>query len=228
MRDYRIRITFQEEVLGTASSDKEIYRSFIASKAPDASTVEDEIAAVGVNEVLEKSMTVFPKDEIGTPCLYDYQIRGFFKGSCGDLRRTPGTESSKIKAYKKEVDGNIFVFPRVIRLNCSGKVGFCERPLRTCGVQGERVALASSESVPAGTTAEFTVRLLNDKAHEDALFEWLSYGWLKGIGQWRNSGKGKFTYEILDEKSVSSLTTPPLGEKYNEKVKVEEKATRRI
>lgn len=27
--------------------------------------------------------------------------------------------------------------------------------------------------------------------------EWLDYGKLRGLGQWRNSGKGRFTYEIL-------------------------------
>ena len=28
--------------------------------------------------------------------------------------------------------------------------------------------------------------------------EWLDYGALRGIGQWRNSGKGRYTYEILN------------------------------
>lgn len=27
--------------------------------------------------------------------------------------------------------------------------------------------------------------------------EWLDYGKLRGLGQWRNSGKGRFTYELL-------------------------------
>lgn len=34
---------------------------------------------------------------------------------------------------------------------------------------------------------------------EKAVREWLDYGILKGIGQWRNSGKGRFVYELYDE-----------------------------
>jgi len=33
--------------------------------------------------------------------------------------------------------------------------------------------------------------------YETALREWLDYGKLKGFGQWRNSGKGRFSYEII-------------------------------
>ena len=27
--------------------------------------------------------------------------------------------------------------------------------------------------------------------------EWLDYGYWNGLGQWNNSGKGRFTYEVL-------------------------------
>lgn len=37
-----------------------------------------------------------------------------------------------------------------------------------------------------------------DDAHEKAVLEWLEYGQLRGIGQWRNSGKGRFSYEITE------------------------------
>lgn len=36
-----------------------------------------------------------------------------------------------------------------------------------------------------------------DDNHMAAVLEWLDYGKLRGIGQWRNSGKGRFTYQIL-------------------------------
>jgi hypothetical protein len=29
--------------------------------------------------------------------------------------------------------------------------------------------------------------------------EWLDYGCLRGLGQWRNSGKGRFFWERIDE-----------------------------
>lgn len=33
---------------------------------------------------------------------------------------------------------------------------------------------------------------------ETAIREWLDYGKLRGIGQWRNSGKGRFEWEEIE------------------------------
>lgn len=64
--------------------------------------------------------------------------------------------------------------------------------------QGERISLACSETVPAGTTMEFTVMCLTDQM--DLVREWLDYGELRGFSQWRNSGKGRFQWkEVLDK-----------------------------
>lgn len=197
MKRIKVRITFLEELLGSQSANEELQRDYIASKAPDASTIEDEIAAVGVDEVADKAMTIFPKLADGTPFIYDYQIRGFFKEACGALKKVEKTESSKIKAHKKLIDNLVFVEPRQIPIDMHGmKMGKCERPLRASTPMGERIALASSESVPEGSTVEFDVIFLNDKDSE-ILTEWLGYGAFKGFLQWRNSGKGKFTYEII-------------------------------
>ena len=56
-----VRLTFTEEVLGTSPNNPDIYREYIASKSPDAKTIEDEVASVGVDEVHEKGITVFPR-----------------------------------------------------------------------------------------------------------------------------------------------------------------------
>ena len=196
MKEIKAKITFTEELLGTASSDPEVHKTYIASKAPNAPKLEEEVEALGVDNIAEKSMTIFPRDKDGNPILWDYQIKGFFKDSCSALRKVTGTASSKIKAYKKEIDGLIFVFPREIKINLNGEIGICERPLRAQTAQGERVALASSETVPAGSSAKITIRCLSD-AHEKAVREWLDYGQLKGLGQWRNSGKGRFSWEEI-------------------------------
>jgi hypothetical protein len=101
--------------------------------------------------------------------------------------------SNKLKAYKKVIDGTIFVQPRMIFLN--GKLGpNCQRPLRAQTAQGERIALANSETVPAGTTFTANIMLL-DEGSEKIVREWLDYGQLRGLGQWRNSGKGRFTWK---------------------------------
>jgi hypothetical protein len=126
--------------------------------------------------------------------MWDYQIKGFFKDACGCLARVPGTKSAGLKAYRKIIDGTIFVFPRKIFINLEGKIGDCQRPLRASGPQGERVALAHSETVAAGSRIEFVVELL-DERYVPLIKEWLDYGKLRGLGQWRNSGKGRFTYE---------------------------------
>ena len=99
MKEMKVKVTFFEELLGTASGDEDIYRSYIASNAPDAKTREQEVEDLGVEGVVEKGMTVFPKQD-GAPFIYDYQVKGFFKNSCGVLRKVPNSQSSKIKAYK--------------------------------------------------------------------------------------------------------------------------------
>lgn len=194
-----VRLTFTEELLGTASANEDIHREFIASKSPDAATIEDEVAAVGVEEVVEKAMTIFPRTADGQPFIYDYQIRGFFKEACGALRKVKDSESEKIKAYKKEIDSLIMVEPRqcVMHLPEGEKIGNCQRPLRGQTAQGERISLANSETAPAGTYIEFTV-VYFVKNDEALIKEWLDYGIFKGLGQWRNSGKGKFVIEYTD------------------------------
>lgn len=196
MKTMKIRITTIEEMLGSLPNNKELHETYIASKAPDAKSIEEEVAAVGEGAVIEQQMTVFPRHN-ERPVLFDYQIKGFFKDSAGSLRKVSGSESSKIKAYKKEIDGLIFVSPRYILIDFDGEMDCCQRPLRASTPQGERVALAHSEAIPAGAVLEFEVTCLNDGLVK-AVKEWLNYGKLRGLGQWRNSGKGRFHYEILD------------------------------
>ena len=197
MKKLTVKVTFIEELLGTASANKEIHEQFIASKAPDAKSLEEEVEAVGAEEVFEKGMTVFPRVD-GRPVAWDYQWKGFLKDAVGMLRKVPGSEASKIKAYKKEIDGLIFAQPRAIPIEFDGEVGLCQRPLRGQTAQGERVALATSESIPAGATMTFTWVFLCEQ-HEKLVREALDYGVMRGFGQWRNSGKGRFTWEEIQE-----------------------------
>lgn len=198
MDKMNIRITFTEDVLGLSPSNKDIYREFIASKSEDASTVEEEVATIGVDGVVEKGKTVFPRTENGEPFLYDYQIKGFFKDTCGGLKRVKGTVSNGMTAYKKIIDKLIFPTPRQIVFQNYGEIGECQRPLRAQTAQGERVSLAISEQVNAGAYVEFTVEMF-DGGLRKSLIEWLDYGKYSGISQWRNSGKGRFVWEELDD-----------------------------
>lgn len=200
MKEIKVRATFTEMCLGTASNNKNVHGDYIASKAPDAKSKEEEIAAIGVKEYEEKQMTVFPKDENGNPFFWDYQIKGFFKDTCSALQRCKGEEFAKqscaIKAFKKIIDGVIFVKERKIPIKLSGEMGVLERPLRGQTAQGERISLASSETIPAGSQIEFTVICLSDQ-YEAAVIEWLNYGMFRGLGQWRNASYGRFKYEMI-------------------------------
>lgn len=191
-----ITITLTEELLGTASANPEIHHEFIASKAPDAKSIEEEVASIGADAVEEKSMTIFSRDENKHPHLWDYTLKGFFKDACGALARVPNTKSNKLKAYKKVIDGLIFPKPRrlLLRLPVGAVIGSCQRPLRAQTAQGERIALANSETVPAGTTMDVELVLLDPKL-EGHVREWLDYGALRGLGCWRNSGKGRFEWK---------------------------------
>ena len=211
MRKIHVMITFIEPVLGTGNSNQEIHRGFIASKAPDAKTREEEVAAIGVDAMEEKTTTVFARDENGNPQLWNYQIKGFFKESCGMLQRMKGekcaAESLKLKAYKKIIDGTIEpvgadgISRRIpLILPDGASVEKLERPLRGQTAQGERISLASSEMVPAGTKAEFWV--LCPDIYERVVLEWLKYGRFHGISQWRNAGFGRFTHELFDIEDI--------------------------
>lgn len=211
MQTIKVRLTLLEGMLGTSPADEEVYRNYIGANAPDAPTLEEEIGSLGVDEVAQKGRTIFPRLEDGRPFLYDYQIKGFFKDACGMLSRLTGkdpetgkkkkavNESSKLTAYKKVIDGLIFPQPRKIPIEFDGDIANCERPLRAQTAQGERVSLASSDEIPAGATLTFEVLCLDD-SHVPAVREWLDYGKLRGLGQWRNSGKGRMVWEELDDK----------------------------
>ncbi len=203
MEIMRVKLTFIDDLLGTASSDPELHETYIASKAPDALGREEEVAALGVDEAVAKGRTVFPRDKDGDPVIWNYQIRGFFKSACQALRTIKGTKSSALKAYKKQIDLRIFVFPdakdrsgRGIKINVNGEIGDCQRPLRAQTMQGERVAIADSEMIPAGSTIEFDI-LMQDPNDREMIKEWFDYGSLNGLGQWRNSGKGAFVWEEI-------------------------------
>lgn len=190
----KIKITLTEEMLGTQPANKDIHGEYIAGKSADAEKFAEEQAALPAEELVAKGMTVFYRDPSGNPAMMDYHIKGFFKDACGMLSRVKGTKSNAVKAYKKIIDGLIFVNPRIITINLNGgAMGECQRPLRAQTAQGEKVSIAHSETVPAGSTMDVEITCM-DTSHEKLVEEWLEYGKLRGFGQWRNSGKGRFSW----------------------------------
>jgi len=198
----RIELKFTEPLLGTATANPELFEQFIASKQPDAAKQGEEIDALpDVDEEVQRATTVFSRDDAGRPALWDYQIKGFFKDACGMLRRVRAAAngSGKLKAYKREIDGLVFVFPRRIPLLLpdGAELTTNQRPLRAQTAQGERVSLARSEEAPVGTRIRFEVECLDPDRLEPLVEEWLSYGSKRGLGQWRNASWGRFTWRPL-------------------------------
>ena len=86
----KVRITLNEEALGSSPSNEELLATYIASKAPT-----DDLTAEEVNNIkaqnAEDRITVFPKLADGTPLIWDYQIKGIQNKSTRcppDLRST--------------------------------------------------------------------------------------------------------------------------------------------
>lgn len=211
MKELKVRVTMLDEILGSQPASEEIHREYIASKAPDATTLEEEVAAIGVDAEEEKKRTIFYRYN-GKPALKDYQIRGFFKSAASffgkmsekEVQQLCGHKLPKLKAFKKTVDGLVFIYSmdggKFLPLNAptGAEITSCQRPLRGQTPMGETISLANSEALPAGTTLEFKVRVLTDNLME-YIEGWLSYGRYNGLCQWRNSGKGSFKWEKIGD-----------------------------
>jgi len=193
MKTMVIELTFTEPLLGGVPLNRKLVQDYVATGHE-----EEQETVYEPDDEIEKLSTGFHRENgerEGAPFLYDYVIKGFFKDVCGCLRRVPKSASSSLKAYKKVIDGLIFVTPRRIPLGLpkGAALTWCERPLRAQTAQGERIALARSEQAPAGTTIGFTLDLLDPRL-KGCVQGWLQYGSLRGLGQWRNSGMGRFSY----------------------------------
>jgi len=196
----KYQIEFSEPLLGTLSGNKEIAEEFINSKHPEGHSEEE--SEMHPDEELEKSSTIFARDG-DKLMLWDYQFKGFLKEACEQMISSETMTKEELKnykltqyLYKRTIDKQIFVMPRRIHLTLpeGAKTEFIERPLRGQTMRGERICLARSESVPAGTKVDIEILCLNTKL-EKFIPQWLKYGALLGMGQWRSSGMGRFSFK---------------------------------
>jgi hypothetical protein len=213
-----VKLTLIEQALGMSPPDPAIHEQYIASKAPDKLSKEEEVAAHGVEAMVKAGMTIFPKMDDGTPFAWSYQLLGAFKEKCGMLRRVGSnsededkpskvnapTKSGKLSAHKKILDSLVHVYPRHIPINRpdpTAKYDNLERPIRAQTAQGERVALANSEIIEPLSTLEFEVWLMDGELY-DVLVEWLEFLAISGLFQWRGSGGyGKAIAEVMYDRS---------------------------
>lgn len=212
-----VEATFLHPVLGTAPGNPDLYAEFIGQKSEiDSERIKDELASLPAEELEAKGKTVFHRDDDGNPCLLDYQIKGMLKQAfvafCefGDIK----LGKNKISKWtaKRIVDLFVFVYPREIPLMIPegselSELDECVRPLRgeirSGGRIMERVALACSELAPKGTKIDFDVEWLRPEL-EKTVMRALDYGSRNGIGQWRNSGMGRFEWTVIGDGEARS------------------------
>lgn len=208
-----VHLRFTEGLLGTSPSDPDIYDKWIRKNHPRKKDGggQDEIDSISNAQEEEEeevqSRTVFHRDDEGNPFIYDYQIKGFFKEMALALIGAEGSILEKVKDQdkldltnyrrKRTIDNRLFIFPRKVELHLpeGGEMTECVRSLRAETQRGERIALACSEEAPAGTEIKFRVDITKKNLLQFVL-EALTFGGFKGMGGWRNSGKGRF--EVLD------------------------------
>lgn len=201
-------LTGVEPMLGSNPSDPEIRARYIESKKP-VEVTEDESGNTPEKVDENYGLTVFllhPKT--GGPMLYDYVIRGFLKEALANLAGQLGVTNARSK-----VDKFLFVGPRHIPLlnpdnmePVKGVDGVYERSLRAQTAQGPRVTLAGSETVDEWMI-KIDLTLIDNDAQRtkgsalswEAVEEALDYGRFQGLGQFRNGGFGRFTWERAEE-----------------------------
>lgn len=211
--ELKIKVVFTEPTLGTASGNPDIQEEFIASKAPTATDAAEEVAAIQpVSEQITKASTVFARDAEGSVHCWDYQWKGFFKERVLAFIELGEITHLSPWTYRHAIDQFLFVTPRRILFkdtagnSITGTLTMLQRPLRATTMKGDRVALASSEMLPAGTTCEFGVTLIEGERvgkaktktagiNEEQLRACLVYGKVAGFSQWRTGGYGRFTFE---------------------------------
>jgi len=215
----KIKITLNEELLGTKALPQDVFEEYIGCACPDSTLIRKESenaksteAEVRAADDGQPPVTVFHRNADGELMIYDYQIKGFIKEAGDILRQCEKEESEadsetgktkKVKrkwaSAKKKVDNFVFVSPREITLGCKGLQHICERPIRVNTMQGERVSIARSETVPAGTVLNIEISVLpGGPVTQEMVCQALDYGKFKGLGQWRNSGKGRFTWTKVE------------------------------
>lgn len=195
LQTHRVRWTFVEPILGTVPKDRGVYATYIQTKNAEKGTPladrGDEVETVpeaATDE--ERGWTGFHADAQGD-FLFDYMVQGYLREAANAVKEPLG-----VKALRSKMENCVWVGPR--RLYLHGTRGEpLERPLRAMTAQGPRVTLRRSDQYLAGTTMTFAIKLLTTKeiTWDGVLVPLMDLGVLRGFGQWRTGGYGRFTWE---------------------------------
>ena len=199
-------------LLGSCPANPEIYKEFIATRIADLHKGEEEASMLPTPEMIkemedkirQQGFTVFLRDGENL-VISGHVVKGFFKAALTTLKG-----QLNVAAPKGKIDDLLFIGERYIPLKrmdgsfITKPDKIIERSLRCETMQGPRVSLAASEEVDEWkiditlTLVENTGSAKSKPVTWDILEECLNYGALKGLGQWRNSGLGSFTWEAVE------------------------------
>lgn len=155
-----------------------------------------------------KGTTVFFWDkEKNLPAIGDHMILGFLKAAAEAIGRAVKQKNGVMIASKVftqscinqyvRCEERFLAFDKDIKREEDNTSHFFTRSLRVMTPKGPRVSLAKSEMVEEGASIDFVLKVMNGspvlQEHLETLF---AYGELSGIGQWRNSGWGQFSYQL--------------------------------
>lgn len=161
-------------------------------------------------ELDTKGTTIFFKDPAtGRPMIGDHMIKGFLKAAGEAIARTQPKKQGAIlqsASYTQSIinqhcacSESFLIFDQDILRNKDGSPNYDQRSIRAMTAQGPRISLIRSEQVPAGAKLKFVLKVLdNSPLTEEALRKMFSYGEMVGLGQWRSSSRGSFTF-IMEE-----------------------------
>ncbi len=188
---------------------------------------EEMLLADGMPNENEVKPTVFPRDPAGNLVIWDYQVKGMIKGNTKALIELGRFKKLNNWNYAGAIDRNLHIYPQVLPIMLNGKPitsatmnedgkpvkTFRARPLRASTMQGERIAIAVSEQLPAGVAVYCQVVLFdyaNDKAKTaeldlEAVSNAMGFGQVHGLLQWRGAGNGRFVAEEVQEKDVPDI-----------------------
>jgi hypothetical protein len=155
-----------------------------------------------------KGVTVFFWDKAANrPCIGDHMVYGFLKAAAEAIGRTlpqkRGEVLHSISYTQSLINQHVrccekfITFDRDIKRDEQGNPLYLQRSLRAMTAKGPRISLAKSEIVEAGAKLCFHLKVLKNSAlTEETLRTLFGYGEFVGLGQWRSSGAGMYSFEM--------------------------------
>lgn len=189
MNVYKFRLTFIRDLLGSQPADEELRRKYIKIKMMTGKSglsgdvaqgkIEAEIENLNkdedfkkmIEEIEEKSITVFHRNNLGKISISDVQLRGFFKDAMTfvskDLKMFTKKDGSDIKGeakYRDWIGDRISFVEQYYPL--LGEPTLFTRPIRFEIMGKQTSALASSELLKAPQEIEVEMMTENDVTKE--------------------------------------------------------------